>query len=355
MTGSLEDDSTGVQDTPERLRFDEARLNAYLADNIPTYTGPLDVKQFKGGQSNPTYLLTTPTARYVLRRKPPGKLLPSAHAVDREYRVMKALGEAGFPAPKMFLLCEDDGVIGSMFFVMDFVDGRILWDARLPGMEPDERGDIYNALIDTLADLHTIDYEKAGLGDYGKTGNYFERQVGRWTKQYQAAETEPIPPMNSLIEWLPTALPTDTSASLVHGDYRLDNIILAPNEAKVLAVLDWELSTLGHPLADFTYYLMAWSFPPEFRGGLLGSDLKALGIPTVEDAVERYCARTGREGIENLDFYFAFNLFRMAGILQGVYARSLQGNASSDQAKTMGAQVKPLADLGWEFAKKAGA
>jgi len=355
MSGSPDDPSTGVQETPERLRFDEARWGAYLAEHIPGFQGPLDVKQFKGGQSNPTYLLTTPGARYVLRRKPPGKLLPSAHAVDREYRVMTALGRAGFPAPKTFLLCEDDSVIGSMFFVMDFVEGRILWDARLPGMAPEERRAIYNALIDTQADLHLIDFEKAGLGDYGKTGSYFERQVGRWTKQYQAAETEPIAQMNRLIEWLPAALPSDASVSLVHGDYRLDNIILAQDEAKVLAVLDWELSTLGHPLADFTYYLMAWSFPPEFRGGLLGSDLKALGIPTVEEAVARYCARTGRAGIDNLDFYFAFNLFRMAAILQGVYARSLQGNASSDQAKDMGAQVKPLAELGWGFAQKAGA
>ncbi|MEM6850557.1 MAG: phosphotransferase family protein [Pseudomonadota bacterium] len=347
--------SEGVKQTPDRLRFDERKLDAYLAAHLPGFAGPLSVKQFSGGQSNPTYLLETPGARYVLRRKPPGDLLPSAHAVEREHRIMTALHGAGFPAPRTYLLCEDADVIGSVFFVMEFIEGRIFWEARLPDTEPAERRAIYDAMIDTQAKLHSIDFQSVGLADYGKHTDYIARQIGRWSKQYQAAETGEIRAMNDLIEWLPGAAPKDDSVSIVHGDFRLDNVIFASDRAEPLAVLDWELSTLGHPLADFTYFLMVWEFPPDVRGGLLGADFEALGIPTIEEAAARYGARTGRGEIDNLDFYFAFNLFRMASILQGVYARSLQGNASSDQADAMGAQVKPLAEMAWRRAKQAGA
>ncbi|PQA87217.1 phosphotransferase family protein [Marinicaulis flavus] len=326
-----------------------------MRENVDGYAGPLSVKKFKGGQSNPTYLITTPTKKYVLRRKPPGKLLPSAHAVEREYKVMTALGTQDFPVPKTYALCEDSEVVGTPFFIMDFVEGRIFWDASLPDVEKEDRKPLFHALIDTLADLHNVDYEKAGLGDYGKPGNYFERQIGRWSKQYEAAETSPIEEMNNLIEWLPTAIPSDDANAIVHGDYRFDNAIMHPTEPKVLAILDWELSTLGHPLADFTYFLMVWHMPKSVRGGLLGVDLEAQGLPTIDEAVAHYSAKTGRDGVPDVDFCLAYNMFRLASIIQGVYARSLQGNASSPAAKEMGAQVQPLAALAWSFAQKAGA
>ena len=346
---------TGVGETPAHLQFDAGALEKYLSAHMPACKGPFTIEKFKGGQSNPTYLLTTPTAKYVLRRKPPGKLLPSAHAVEREYAAMTALHAQGFPAPRTHVLCEDPDVIGTPFFVMDFVEGRIFWDAGLPEVEKEERRPIYTALIDTLADLHMIDYKKAGLENFGKTGNYFERQISRWSKQYKAGETDDIPEMNRLIEWLPGAIPTDDATSIVHGDFRLDNVIMHPTEPKPLAVLDWELSTLGHPLADFTYFLMVWFFPREVRGGLANRDLAAEGLPSIEEVTEHYCARTGRETVADVDFCLAYNLFRLAAIIQGVYARSLQGNASSPEAAKTGAQVRPLATLGWMFAQKAGA
>ena len=355
MADSAQDDFSGLGATPEHLRFDEAALDTYMRAHVTGYAGPLDVQKFKGGQSNPTYLLTTPGKKYVLRRKPPGKLLPSAHAVEREYKVMTALGAQGFPVPKTYALCEDDSVVGTAFFIMDFIEGRIFWDASLPDVAKRDRAPLYYALIDTLADLHSIDYQKSGLGDYGKPGNYFERQIGRWSKQYEAAQTETIDEMNNLMSWLPTAIPKDDATSFVHGDYRFDNTIMHPREPKVLAVLDWELSTLGHPLADFTYFLMVWHFPPSVRGGLLGADIAALGIPTLEDATARYSARTGRDGVPDLNFCLAYNMFRLGSIAQGVYARSLQGNASSPKAKELGAQVRPLAVLAWSYAQKAGA
>ncbi len=346
---------TGIGDTPEHLKFDERALDAYMRQHVSGYEGPLGVKKFKGGQSNPTYLLTTPAKKYVLRRKPPGKLLPSAHAVDREYKVMTALGGQNFPVPKTHALCEDESVIGTAFFIMDFVEGRIFWDASLPDVAKTDRRPLYNALIDTLADLHNVDYNQAGLEDYGKPGNYFERQIGRWSKQYEAAETETIAEMNNLMRWLPGAIPADDATSIVHGDFRFDNAIMHPSEPKALAILDWELSTLGHPLADFTYFLMVWHMPASVRGGLLGVDLAAQGLPTIDDAVERYSARTGRDGVDDVNFCLAYNMFRLSSIIQGVYARSLQGNASSPAAKEMGAQVRPLATLAWSFAQKAGA
>ncbi|MGJ3231392.1 MAG: phosphotransferase [Oceanicaulis sp.] len=349
----LDDAFSGTKPVADALKFDESALKAWMAVNVEGFEGPLAVEQFKGGQSNPTYKLQAKSGRYVLRRKPPGKLLPSAHAVDREFKVMRALGGAGFPAPKMHGLCEDESVIGTAFYVMDFVEGRIFWDPYLPDLDPSERAAIYDASNATLAQLHSIDYEKAGLGDYGKPGNYFERQIGRWTKQYKAAETREIKAMDALIEWLPAHAPDQERTSVVHGDYRLDNMIFHPTEPRVIAVLDWELSTLGDPLADFTYQLMQWRTPKDIRSGFLGVDLKSLGIPTEEEYVAAYCKRTGRDGIPKLDFYIAYNIFRLAGIAQGVYARSVQGNASNERAKELGALVEPMAEYAWGIAKGA--
>ncbi|MHA6289407.1 phosphotransferase [Maricaulis sp. CAU 1757] len=351
----IDDSFSGTKPVADALAFDEARLAAWMVDNVDGFDGPLTVHQFKGGQSNPTYKLETPGQAYVLRRKPPGKLLPSAHAVDREFRVMKALGETGFPVPRMRALCEDREIVGTEFYIMDFVAGRIFWDPLLPELEKADRAAIHDASNATLAQLHGIDYAAAGLSDYGKPGNYFERQIGRWSKQYRAAETAPIAAMDRLIDWLPGAAPEQERTSVVHGDYRLDNMIFHPTEPRVIAVLDWELSTLGDPMADFTYQLMGWVMPREIRNGLLGVDLEAYGIPTVEAYTAAYCERTGRDGIPALDFYFAYNIFRLASIIQGVYARSLQGNASNARAAEMGAAVEPLAEAAWGFAKQAGA
>lgn len=352
---SAQETFSGTKPVEERHRIDEARLHAWLSDHVEGYQGPLEVRQFKGGQSNPTYQLVTPTTKYVLRRKPPGKLLPSAHAVDREFKVISALGPTGFPVAKAYALCTDDDVIGTMFYVMSMVEGRILWDGTLPGMEPAERHATYLAEIDTLADLHNTDYAAIGLGDFGKPGNYFNRQIDRWTKQYRASETQHIPAMERLIEWLPATTPADDSTSIVHGDYRLDNMALHPTEPRVAAVLDWELSTLGNPLADFTYFLMQWATPRDGRSGLLGMDLKAHGIPTIEEVVERYCTRTGRSGLPELDWYFAYNQFRLAGILQGIAGRVRDGTASSPQALAMAERVVPLAESALNFAIRAGA
>ncbi len=351
----LDNSFSGTKAVADALAFDEGRLTEWMQAHVDGFSGPLSVSQFKGGQSNPTYKLDTPGKSYVLRRKPPGKLLPSAHAVDREHQVMKALGEQGFPAPHMFGLCMDRDVIGTEFYVMDFVEGRIFWDGLLPDVPKDERAAIYDASNATLAQLHSIDFAAAGLGEYGKPGNYFERQIGRWSKQYRAAETDTVAEMDQLIDWLPQAAPEQERTSVVHGDYRLDNMIFHPTEPRVIAVLDWELSTLGDPLADFTYQLMGWVMPPEVRGGFLGIDLDAYGIPSMQTYVEAYCKRTQRDGIPELDFYFAYNIFRLASIVQGVYARALQGNASNAKAMEMGKAVTPLAQAAWSFAKNAGA
>jgi len=348
-------DFSGLAETPEHLKFDEPGLIRFMNQHVVGFEAPVSIKKFKGGQSNPTYLLTTPSGKYVLRRKPPGKLLPSAHAVDREYKVMTALHAQGFATPKTYALCDDAAVIGTEFFIMDFIEGRIFWDASLPDVQTHERRPLYDAMIDTLAALHMIDYEKAGLGDYGRPGNYFERQIGRWSKQYKASQTDPIPEMDKLIAWLPGAIPDDDATSIVHGDFRFDNVIMHPAEAKALAVLDWELSTLGHPLADFTNFLMAWRFPPAMRGGLAGLDIEALGIPSLDEAIARYCEATGRGNISAMDFCLAYNIFRLASIAQGVYARALQGNASSPEALKIIEQIAPLAVLAWRYAQKAGA
>ena len=338
-----------------RHRFDEARLAAYLAAHLPGFTGPLTVRQFQGGQSNPTYLLTTPTQRFVMRSKPGPveRLLPSAHAIEREFRVMRALGHQGMPVPTMHLLVEDESVIGRAFYLMEHVEGRIFWNPALPELGTEERGQIYDEMNRVLAALHAVDPQTAELTDFGKAGNYFARQIGRWSRQYVASETETIEAMNRLIAWLPEHVPEGDESTVVHGDYRLDNLIFHPTEPRVVAMLDWELSTLGHPLADLSYQCMAWHIPPGGFRGIGGLDLAALGIPSEADYIARYCARTGRTGIAHWDFYLAYNLFRIAAILQGVYRRATEGMASSDNALETGKNVRALAELGWSYAQRA--
>ncbi len=350
---------SGTREVDSRLRFDHDRLAAYLIEHLEGFTLPLQVRQFRGGQSNPTYQLITPNAKYVLRRKPPGKLLPSAHAVDREFRVMSALFHARYPVPRHYLLCDDMDVVGTMFYVMDFVEGRIFWDPDLPGMDSEDRAAIYDAMNSTIARLHMLDHEALGLSSFGKPGNYFARQISRWSKQYRASETSDISEMNKLMAWLPDNIPEAESVTIVHGDFRLDNMILAPSEPEVLAVLDWELSTLGDPLADFTYHLMPWYMPADMNvGGLVSLrkfDLQELGIPSEEEYVAAYCDRTGRDGIVNRDFYAAYNLFRLACILQGIAGRVRDGTAASVHAADMARYVAPLATAGYEYALRAGA
>ncbi|SOB87763.1 Predicted kinase, aminoglycoside phosphotransferase (APT) family [Sphingomonas guangdongensis] len=339
----------------DKDRLDMAALTAWMHANVPGFTGPLTYAKFAGGQSNPTYRLDSPSGAYVLRRKPFGALLPSAHAVDREYRLLVGLHPTGFPVARPFGLCTDPAVIGAMFYVMDYAGGRNLWNGTLPQQSPAERTALYNAMCDTLADLHAVDPAAAGLGDYGKPGNYFERQVARWTKQYRASETEHMPEVERLIAFLPATLPPQERTSIVHGDYRIDNLIFAPDRPQVIAVLDWELSTLGDPLADFSYFLMNWVTPPEGRAGIAGCDGADTGIPTMAEMVERYCGRTGRAGVPDLDWYFAYNLFRLTGIVQGVKKRIVDGTASSAQAAATAARVGPLAAAAWYFAERAGA
>jgi aminoglycoside phosphotransferase (APT) family kinase protein len=329
--------------------IDGARLAAWLALNVAPLDGPLEIAQFKGGQSNPTYLLAAGRQRYVLRRKPPGKLLPSAHAVDREFRVIRALADTDVPVAKALALCEDEAVIGTAFYVMEYVSGRVFWDPQLPDLAPAERTLVHDEINRVIAALHRVDYVAVGLGDYGRPGEYIARQVARWSKQYQASETEKIEAMDRLIAWLPENIPVGDETRIVHGDYRIDNVIFHPTEPRILAVLDWELSTLGHPLADFAYHCMVWRIPPGTFRGLGGLDLAALGIPSERDYVAAYCRRTGRDGIEPRDweYYMAYNMFRIAAIAQGVMARALQGNASSAQALETGRAARPLAELAW--------
>jgi aminoglycoside phosphotransferase (APT) family kinase protein len=347
----------GTQPVAERQRFDVARLEAYLTEHVDGFAGPLTVEQFKGGQSNPTFKLTTPARAYVMRAKPgpAAKLLQSAHAIEREYRVMDALAGTDVPVARMHALCEDESVIGRAFYVMDFVDGRVLWDQSLPGMSADERGAIYAEMNRVIAALHNVDHRAIGLDDFGRPGNYFARQIGRWSKQYKASETEKIDAMDRLIEWLPEHIPADDGAtSIVHGDYRLDNLIFHPTEPRILAILDWELSTIGHPLADFSYHLMSWHIAPSGFRGIAGLDLAGLGIPSQEDYVAKYCAATGRRGLEDVDFYLAYNMFRIAGILQGIMKRVVDGTAASAQAAAAGARARAMAELGWSYAQKTG-
>ena len=350
--------NSGIREVREAHQFAPGPLEQYLEKYVDGFAGPLSVRQFKGGQSNPTYLLEASSGKYVMRRKPPGKLLKSAHAVDREYRVICALYAAGFPVPRPYTLCEDEDVVGTVFFVMEFVEGRIFWDLDLPGCDPDERRDIYDNVNRTIADLHSFDHEAIGLAEFGRPGNYFARQISRWSKQYKASEISNILEMDSLIDWLPASIPDDDTASVVHGDYRLDNMIIHPNEPRVIAVLDWELSTIGHPLGDFTYHLMPWQMPLLGIGsaGLLGKDLAALGIPDEDEYVALYCERTGRQdGIDDRDFYSAYNFFRLAAIVQGIAGRVRDGTASSAHAANAAEAVVPLAKLGWDCARRAGA
>ncbi|MEO9131648.1 MAG: phosphotransferase family protein [Sphingomonas sp.] len=345
----------GTIPVPEEDPIDAGAVGRWMKGHMPGLDGTVTLSKFKGGQSNPTYRVDTPGKSYVLRRQPFGKLLPSAHAVDREYRVIAGLHPTGFPVPAPFGLCQDPEVIGAMFYIMELVEGRNLWDGSLPGMAPGGRRAIYEAMVDTLAALHNTDHVAAGLGEYGKPGNYFERQVGRWTKQYRASETEPMPEVEALIDWLPRTLPEQTRTSIVHGDFRIDNMIFAASEARVIAVLDWELSTLGDPLADFSYFLMNWVTQPEGRSGVMGLAGPETGIPTIEDMVTRYCAATGRDGVPDLNWYFAYNLFRLTGIVQGIKKRIVDGTASSAQAAKTAERVGGLAAAAWGFAVKAGA
>ena len=339
----------GTKPVEERHRIDVASLERFLNFKI------LQVDQFKGGQSNPTYRITAAGGkRYVLRRKPPGKLLPSAHAVDREYKVIKALHGVGFPVAKPHVLCEDESVIGTAFYVMDCVDGRVLWDQSLPGMSRSERAAIWDELNNVIAKLHRVDYRAAGLEDFGKPGDYVARQVSRWSKQYQASETQKIEAMDRLIAWLPKNIPPAGATSIVHGDFRLDNVVFHPSEPRILAVLDWELSTLGDSLADFSYHCMSWHIPPGQFRGIAGLNLAELGIPGESEYVARYCARSGRKAIDpsHWDYYMAYNLFRMAAILQGIAKRVLEGTAASTHAAEAGARAPLLAGLGWAQVEK---
>jgi aminoglycoside phosphotransferase (APT) family kinase protein len=335
-------------------RLDEGKLADWMSDNVAGFEGPLHLTKFKGGQSNPTYKIEAASGNYVLRRKPFGPLLPSAHAVDREYKVQNALNKAGFPAARQYGLCTDESVVGSWFYVMGMVDGRTIWNGAMPDDAPDYRRQTYLAMIDTLAALHAVDVEAVGLGDFGKPGNYFGRQVDRWTKQYKLSETELMPDMEQLIEWLPATLPEQTMVSVVHGDYRIDNMIWAKDRPEVLAVLDWELSTLGDPLGDFSYVAMAWVTDNGGRSGVQDLDRKALAIPELEEMVERYCQATGRSSVPNMNWYFAYNFFRLAGILQGIKKRVIDGTASSSHAREMSNRVQPLVDRAAEFARLAG-
>lgn len=344
--------------TPVRTehRFDQGALERWLQDNVEDYRGELRVRQFKGGQSNPTYELQTPGRSYVLRRKPPGQLLKGAHAVEREYRILAALGSAGFPVAKIYGLCTDKQVIGTEFYVMEFVAGRVIWDATFAEVPSSSRRDYFDAMNATLAQLHSLDYGALGLSDFGKPGNYFARQISRWSKQYLEDDAAGrVDDLDRLIEWLPAHVPLEDTSSIVHGDFRCDNMIFHPTEPKVLAVLDWELSTLGHPLADFAYHAMMYRLPPGVISGLAGADLQALGIPTEADYVAAYCRRTGRDGIEGYDFYIAFNLFRLASIMHGIRGRVLRGTAASSHAQQMAASVEFYARLAWEQVERANA
>jgi aminoglycoside phosphotransferase (APT) family kinase protein len=344
----------GTMPVPDKHRVDLVRLEDYLRAHIAGFAGPLTVEQFKGGQSNPTFRVTAGGRRYALRRKPPGKLLPSAHAIEREYRVMSALSASDVPVPKTWCLCEDASVIGSAFYIMDCVDGRIFWDPALPGMSNAERAAIFAEMNRVIAELHRVDYRALGLGDYGKAGGYLTRQIARWTTQYRASETEKIEAMDRLIAWLPENVPRSDETTIVHGDYRLDNLIFHSGESRIVAVLDWELSTLGHPLADFAYHCMSWHLAGGPFRGMLGLDLPALGIPSEPDYVAAYRGRTGRERIDpdDWDFYLAYNLFRAAGIAQGIMRRALDGIATSAHALEAGGRARDLAERGWQQVEK---
>ena len=333
---------SGTKDVDERLKIDSANLQSWIDEYVPNAGKIKAIEQFKGGQSNPTYKIITESKNLVLRRKPPGKLLPSAHAVDREYKVITALYETDVPVPKTYGLCEDNDVAGTAFFVMDFLDGDLFWDPMIPSMRNSDRKEIYKNKNKTLAKLHSVDYKKIGLEDYGKPGNYVARQVSRWSKQYRASETDNIEAMNNLIEWLPNNIPDDDETTIVHGDYRLDNMILRNNE--VIGILDWELSTLGHPIADFSYHCLSWRTQEAFWDQ---ARLKELGIPSEREYMEMYCENSGKDLSKNWEFYMAFNMFKIAGILQGILGRVRDGTAASKHAEERGNMVFPLSEAAW--------
>ena len=362
MSESDFDHFIGTRPVSGAHAFDTGALSAWLAQQLDGFAGPVAVEMFKGGQSNPTYLLKTPGKSYVMRCKPGpvAKLLPSAHAVEREFAVMRGLHGTAVPVPKMYVLCEDESVIGRAFYLMEYLQGRVLWDQGLPGMEPAGRAAIYDEMNRVIAALHTVPFAERGLAGYGKPGNYFERQIGRWSRQYQASVTQPIAAMDQLMEWLPAHMPDsardESRVSIVHGDYRLDNLMFHPTEPRVIAVLDWELSTLGHPLADFSYHCMAWNIPHGLFRGIGGLDLQALGIPSEHDYIARYCERTGLATPEALradwNFYMAYNMFRIAAILQGIAKRVEAGTAASAEARASGEGARPMAELAWSFAQR---
>ena len=347
--------NSGTRAVTDRLRFDEGALASWMTANVTDYAGPLTVSQFAGGQSNPTYKLDTPGRAYVLRRKPPGKLLPGAHAVEREHRVMAALGVTGFPVPRVHALCEDEAVLGTPFFVMDMVDGRIVWDASFPGLEPADRAAHFDAMNAAIAQLHSLDPAAIGLADYGRAAGFVERQVGRWSKQYLGdTEAGRVPAMDRMVDWLGQHLPPDRGESRVfHGDFRCDNMIFARVAPEVHAVLDWELSTLGDPVADFVYHLMMYRMPAAIFTGVAGHDLAALGIPSEDEYVAAYCRRTGRDQLPDLDYLMVFVMFRIAAIVHGIKGRLARGTASSAHAAEMVGRLEPMAELAWDLAQGA--
>jgi aminoglycoside phosphotransferase (APT) family kinase protein len=331
------------------------RLEGWLRGHVAGFCGPVTAERFPGGQSNPSYRLDTGSGQYVLRRKPSGPLLPSAHAVDREFRVMRALAGTEVPVPRVHALCEDDAVIGSAFYVMEFLGGRIFWDQRLPEIaSPEERGAMFDSMNAVIAALHMVDYESVGLGDFGRPGNYMGRQIARWSRQYRASETETIAAMDQLIDWLPLHIPPESAPAIVHGDYRMDNLVFHKTEPRVIGVLDWELSTIGDPLADFAYHVMTWRVTPELFRGLAGIDFAASGIPDEAAYIAAYCRRTGRDRIPAWDFYMVYSLFRIAAILQGIAKRALDGTAASAEAAEVGRIARPLAEQAWDLTQKLG-
>ncbi|MBH1998777.1 MAG: phosphotransferase [Sphingomonadaceae bacterium] len=353
MTGTAQQRFAGSGAIRQGHGFDVERLTQWMESHVAGFAGPPTVEQFKGGQSNPTYKLITPGAKYVMRRKPPGKLLKGAHAIEREYRVISALGAAGFPVAHAYALCEDEEIVGTAFYLMEMVEGRIFWDSTLPGLSADERPAYFDAMNAAIARLHGFDADAIGLGDYGRAGNYFERQVGRWSRQYgEDVEAGRLDDMDWLVEWLPAHIPAGDDSGIVHGDFRADNMIWHATEPKILAVLDWELSTLGHPLADFTYHLMMYHLPPHIIGGFKGADLAALNIPAQDAYVAAYCARTGRAGIDNLSFYLVFNMFRFAAIIHGIKGRMARGTASSPEAASLVDTLPELAGLARAMAER---